>query len=638
MRRTDMSSRGALGRSGPSHQLSQPAGHRRTNPGRSHPEAYRQQSTSRGGFRCVLWSTRWHALEGENRKDPRDSRPSRRRVVRHQPERSPRGWRKVRPESEKTKRGWGKAGSEIVGRVPVAVLAFRTLAFFAFDRLLDDALLDDRRGRVGRSGRRHRPAGLESSRRRASDSRATARWALIAHQGSALVADRGRHGVEGPAGRARLRAHLAHLLFLAEPVFEGEEGRLLAPPFLELGLAQAAAQLSGGFLLEAGDDLIVLEAHLLLVVRHLQLTCRELDAALRALFHVDRDPGLAVRALRHVPLELDAALRARRRVLRDEGAALAALDHLAEAVDLPVQRHADRDGRRGRQDDQEEPPLDAEDRDLLEQEGRGSLHRDRAGVRLDQGGRRRHDDRVRPVLGGLGHGDRAEEESVTIRHRGVRREDRGAAAQLDVQDHAADAVGARVPNISRDAQRVAGDDGLAAGGGQNRGEPGRRRLDGQGDVGEVVALLRGSALVDRVVRVDDELERVRPERADSGHVQRLVQGRDDRQAVHAGDLARAVSVKVGADRDRRRGGLPLVRNQGVCREGLVLQDQPFTAYALISNQGQTTATAVSVGAYLDGNRASEVARVNGLTVVASLNQTLNVAGIGALGAHTLELI
>src|SRR2546427_10042242 len=70
----------------------------------------------------------------------------------------------------------------------------------------------------------------------------------------------------------------------------------------------------------------------------------------------------------------------------------------------------------------------------------------------------------------------------------------------------------------------------------------------------------------------------------------------------------------------------------------VLQNQPFTAYALISNQGQTTATAVSVGAYLDGNRASEVARVNGLTVATSLNQTLNVAGIGALGAHTLELI
>src|SRR2546428_802048 len=70
----------------------------------------------------------------------------------------------------------------------------------------------------------------------------------------------------------------------------------------------------------------------------------------------------------------------------------------------------------------------------------------------------------------------------------------------------------------------------------------------------------------------------------------------------------------------------------------VLQNQPFTAYALISIQGKTAATAVSVGAYLDGNRASEVARVNGLTVVTSLNQTLNVAGIGALGSHTLELI
>src|SRR5438445_347019 len=315
-------------------------------------------------------------------------------------------WWKVSAWRGENEKGLGKAGSEIVGRrIPVAVLAFRTLAFFAFDRLLDDALLDDRCGRVGWSGRRHRPAGLNSSRRSACDDRSTARWALIAHQGSALVADRGRHGVEGAARRARLRAHLAHLLFLAEPVFEGEEGRLLAPPFLELGLAQAAAQLSGGFLLEAGDDLVVLEAHLLLVVRHLQLTGRELDAALRALLHVDRDPGLAVRALRHVPLELDAALRARRRVLRDEGAALAAFDHLAEAGDLPVQQLATRAARAHRRDDQEEPPFDAEDRDLLEQEGRGSLHRDVGRVRLDQRRCRRHDDRVLPILGVRGHAD-----------------------------------------------------------------------------------------------------------------------------------------------------------------------------------------------------------------------------------------
>src|SRR3989442_1048175 len=311
-----------------------------------------------------------------------------------------------RGENEK---GLGKAGSEIVGgRIPVAVLAFRTLAFFAFDRLLDDALLDDRCGRVGRTGRRHRPAGLNSSRRSACDDRSTAGWPLIAHQRSALVADRGRHGVEGAAGRARLRAHLAHLLFLAEPVFEGEEGRLFAPPFLELGLAQIAAQLSGGLLLEAGDDLVVLEAHLLLVVRHLQLTGRELDAALRALLHVDPDPSLAVRALRHVPFELDAALRARRRVLRDEGTALAALDHLAEAVDFPVHRDAGhhRDGRA--EDNQEEPPRDAQNRDGAAEERQGLLHRDRLGLRPDDAERRRDDDVVGPVRESRPHSDRAE--------------------------------------------------------------------------------------------------------------------------------------------------------------------------------------------------------------------------------------
>ena len=70
----------------------------------------------------------------------------------------------------------------------------------------------------------------------------------------------------------------------------------------------------------------------------------------------------------------------------------------------------------------------------------------------------------------------------------------------------------------------------------------------------------------------------------------------------------------------------------------VLQNQPFTAYALISNQGQTTASGVSIAAYLDGNRATEIARVNGLTVATSLNQTLNVAGISAVGAHTLMLV
>src|SRR6266849_10264906 len=171
------------------------------------------------------------------------------------------------------KRGWGKAGSEIFGfgRIPAAVLAFRTLAFLAFDRLLDDALLDDRRGRVGRSGRGHRSAGLDSSRRSAGDDHSTARWALIAHQGSALVADRGRHGVEGAAGRAWLRAHLAHLLFLAEPVFEREEGRLFLPPLLEVPVREVAPELTRGLLMQFRDDLVVLEAHLLLVIDHLDL-------------------------------------------------------------------------------------------------------------------------------------------------------------------------------------------------------------------------------------------------------------------------------------------------------------------------------------------------------------------------------
>src|SRR2546427_7512809 len=303
---------------------SQPAAHHPDGPDRSHPEAYLLRSTPRGGSKRRKQSIRCGRPTRWDQKGPaRASRPSGHRRFAIRRTVSTRWW-KVSAWRGENEKGLGKAGSEIVGRrIPVAVLAFRTLAFFAFDRLLDDALLDDRCGRVGWSGRRHRPAGLNSSRRSACDDRSTARWALIAHQGSALVADRGRHGVEGAARRARLRAHLAHLLFLAEPVFEGEEGRLLAPPFLELGFAQAAAQLSGGFLLEASDDLVVLEAHLLLVVRHLELARRELDAALRALFHVDRDPGLAVRALRHVPLELDAALRARRRVLRDEGAALA---------------------------------------------------------------------------------------------------------------------------------------------------------------------------------------------------------------------------------------------------------------------------------------------------------------------------
>src|SRR5438093_2129220 len=69
-----------------------------------------------------------------------------------------------------------------------------------------------------------------------------------------------------------------------------------------------------------------------------------------------------------------------------------------------------------------------------------------------------------------------------------------------------------------------------------------------------------------------------------------------------------------------------------------LPHQPFTVYALISNQGQTTATGVSVAAYLDGSRAVTYGRVDSLTVATSLNQTMTIQGVATVGAHTLELI
>src|SRR3989442_12625942 len=275
-------------------------------------------------------------------------------------------------------RGWRKASLQLVFRGVVARPS-GSFAFLRFQWLREAPRLDDRR-RYGRGAlRRRRSAGRGPSGRRTGDDGSAAGRALVPHEGSALVAHGRRHGVEGAARRAGLRAHLAHLLFLAEPVFEREEGRLLAPPVLELGLRERAAELPGSFLLELLHDLVVLEAHLLLVVRHLELAGRELDAALGTLFHVDGDPGLAVRALRHVPLELNAALRARRRVLRDEGAALPAFDHLAESEDFPIYGDADHYGHRGTEDHEEEPIRETEDRNGLGQERQGLLHRDRLG-------------------------------------------------------------------------------------------------------------------------------------------------------------------------------------------------------------------------------------------------------------------
>ncbi len=71
----------------------------------------------------------------------------------------------------------------------------------------------------------------------------------------------------------------------------------------------------------------------------------------------------------------------------------------------------------------------------------------------------------------------------------------------------------------------------------------------------------------------------------------------------------------------------------------VVQNQPFTVYAKIYNQGQTNATSVDIAAFVN-NRATQVARVNGLSILAggSVNQTLNVVGVSAVGTQPLELI
>jgi len=70
----------------------------------------------------------------------------------------------------------------------------------------------------------------------------------------------------------------------------------------------------------------------------------------------------------------------------------------------------------------------------------------------------------------------------------------------------------------------------------------------------------------------------------------------------------------------------------------VTQNQPFTVFAKIYNSGQTTASDASIAAYLNGNRASEVARVNGLTVVTFLDQSVDVAGIGLTGTQSIMLV
>jgi len=87
-----------------------------------------------------------------------------------------------------------------------------------------------------------------------------------------------------------------------------------------------------------------------------------------------------------------------------------------------------------------------------------------------------------------------------------------------------------------------------------------------------------------------------------------------------------------------RTGPDLLLRQDDYSARTVFQGQSFDIYATIYNQGQTSASGVSLAAYLDGDRGTEVARVDGLTVDATLNQTLVVSGVGVVGAHSLMIV
>ena len=93
-----------------------------------------------------------------------------------------------------------------------------------------------------------------------------------------------------------------------------------------------------------------------------------------------------------------------------------------------------------------------------------------------------------------------------------------------------------------------------------------------------------------------------------------------------------VQVRTGPDLEVRQADYTATQN--------VIQSQPFVVYAKIYNRGQTDASGVSIAAYLNGNRASQLGRVDGLSIVTggSVNQTLNVAAINVLGAQTLMLV
>ena len=72
----------------------------------------------------------------------------------------------------------------------------------------------------------------------------------------------------------------------------------------------------------------------------------------------------------------------------------------------------------------------------------------------------------------------------------------------------------------------------------------------------------------------------------------------------------------------------------------VIQSQPFAVVAKIYNRGQTDASGVAIAAYLNGDLANQLARVNNLNVAqgAQVNQSLSINGLATLGTEHIMLV
>src|SRR5438046_10706729 len=72
----------------------------------------------------------------------------------------------------------------------------------------------------------------------------------------------------------------------------------------------------------------------------------------------------------------------------------------------------------------------------------------------------------------------------------------------------------------------------------------------------------------------------------------------------------------------------------------VIQSQPFAVVAKIYNRGQTDASGVAIAAYLNGDLANQLARVDNLNVAegAQVNQSLSINGLATLGTEHIVLV